>query len=76
MNTNSEITDPIADLQRRKRSLRTYLKDLTPVEKIRQLEEMQERYFEILHVREANGGLPIPPEWVRWHKAQEHVSDL
>jgi len=71
MSTGSENFDHIADLQRRKDSLREHLRNLSPTAKIVELEALQERYYELLKIRHDNGGIPIPSEWERWHRAQE-----
>ena len=39
-------------------------------DRLRQLEALQEQSYEILRIREANGGKPIPPEWQKWAEAR------
>lgn len=73
MNTNSETHDPIAELRQRKKDLRERLKNLSPLEKIIHLEALQERYYEILKIRQENGGRLIPDEWKRWNTAQQKI---
>lgn len=71
MSTNSKKTsNPVIELQRRKEVFRDYVRNLSPTEKILELEALQERSYEIMEIREQNGGLPIPDQWKRWHKAQ------
>jgi len=66
-NLQSEI---INDLTRRKKISREYLRSLPPSEKIAQLVALQEKYYQMLLVREQNGGRPIPERWRKWHKAR------
>jgi len=66
-NLQSEI---INDLTRRKRISREYLRSLPPSEKIAQLVALQEKYYQMLVVREQNGGRSIPERWRKWHKAR------
>ena len=66
-NLQSEI---INDLTRRKKIAREYLRSLSPSEKIAQLVALQEKYYQMLLVREQNGGRPIPERWRKWHKAR------
>lgn len=73
MNTSSEKFDPIGDLRRRKANFRNYVRDLSPTQKILELEALQERFYELMKVREENGGLPVPDGWRRWHKAQSTI---
>ncbi|MGD9629936.1 MAG: hypothetical protein AB7V18_11885 [Pyrinomonadaceae bacterium] len=49
------------------------MKDLSLGERLRQLEALQEQSYEILRVREANGGKPVPPEWQLWAEAQNDI---
>ncbi len=60
----------IADLKRRKKTSREFLRSLSPEEKIAKLVEMQERYYEMLKLREQNGGREIPEKWRKWHTAR------
>lgn len=60
----------VADLKRRKTASRGYLRSLSPSEKIAKLVELQERYYQMLLVREQNGGRPIPERWRKWHTAR------
>ncbi len=45
MNTNFE-KEAIEDLKRRKENFRAFTRNLSPTEKIRQLELLQKRYYE------------------------------
>jgi len=67
---NSLQTEVIADLERRKKTSRKYLRSLSPAEKIAKLVDLQERYYKMLVAREKNGGRPIPEKWQKWHKAR------
>lgn len=60
----------ISDLRKRKKTSREFLRNLSPEEKISKLVELQERYYEILKIREQNGGRKIPEKWQKWHKAR------
>lgn len=60
----------VAKLTERKKASRSYLRSLSPEEKIVQLINLQERYYEMLAAREANGGRPIPKKWLKWHAAR------
>lgn len=74
MSTDSKkISDPILDLRRRKENFRNYVRNLSPTKKILELEALQERSYEIMEIREENGGLPIPDRWKRWHRAQQSI---
>ena len=66
MNSNSN-----ALLAERKKKYRDYVRNMPLSERLRNLEELQEQSYEILRIREANGGRPIPEDWQRWAKAQE-----
>ncbi len=62
--------DRIPELTRRKRKARAYLRSLSAEEKILKLIDLQERYYEMLSIREANGGRPIPEKWQKWYTAR------
>lgn len=61
---------PIAEITKRKNISRAHLRSLSPEAKIFQLIELQERYYEMLSIREKNGGKPIPAKWKKWRKAR------
>ena len=69
MNINSE-NEAIEDLKRRKDNFRRFTRNLSPTEKIRQLELLQKRYYKLLKAREENGGRKIPEKWRKWRDAQ------
>lgn len=69
-NLQNEI---IEDLNRRKKTSREYLRALTPLEKIEKLVQLQEQYYQMLAIREQNGGRPIPEKWRKWHKARFEI---
>ena len=60
----------IEELKRRKRVFREHLRNLSPTEKIERLVELQHHYYELLSIREENGGRPIPEKWRKWHRAR------
>lgn len=61
----------IEDLKRRKRNFRAFTRNMSPTEKICQLELLQKRYYELLKAREENGGRKIPEKWQKWRDAQK-----
>lgn len=67
---NSLQAEVVEDLKRRKQTSRDYLRNLSPAEKIAKLVELQERYYEMLKIREQTGGRKIPEKWRKWHKAR------
>jgi len=69
LNTISE-KEAIEDLKRRKEIFRAFTRNLSPTEKIRQLELLQRRHYELLKAREENGGREIPEKWRKWCDAQ------
>jgi len=60
----------IADLKRRKKTSREFLRNLSPSEKIARLVDLQQRYYEMLEVRQRNGGRKIPEKWRKWYQAR------
>ena len=60
----------IEDLNRRKQISREYLRSLSPLEKIEKLVQLQEQTYQMLLIREQNGGRPIPEKWKKWYKAK------
>ncbi len=62
--------EAIEDLQLRKENLRRFTRNLLPTEKIRQIELLQKRHYELLKAREENGGRKIPDKWRKWRDAQ------
>ena len=58
-------------LEKQKKGYREYVRNVPLTERLRHLEELQEQSYEILRIRELNGGKPIPEAWQRWAKAQE-----
>lgn len=65
--------DSVADLDRRKKNSRQYLRSLTPSEKIAKLVALQEQYYQMLAIRERNDGRPIPEKWRKWYNARHSV---
>lgn len=57
-------------LAEQKKEYRARVRSLPLSDRLRQLEALQEQSYEILRIREANGGRPIPEAWRRWAKAQ------
>lgn len=62
--------EAIADLARRKKISRRSLRSLTPDEKIERLVALQEQYYQMLKVREENGGRSVPEKWRKWYIAR------
>ena len=72
MNINIELQQAtIEDLKRRKANFRNYVRNLSPTEKIVQLEILQKRSYALMKAREANGGRKVPENWERWNDAQK-----
>lgn len=67
---NSFSDTVIEDLDRRKKTSRSYLRSLSPIEKIEKLVQLQEQYYQMLSIREQNGGRPIPEKWRKWYRAR------
>ena len=61
--------EAIEDLKRRRGNFRAFSRNLSPTEKIRQLELLQRRHYELLKAREENGGREVPEKWRKWHDA-------
>ncbi len=57
---NDLQTKVIADLERRKKTSREFLRSLSPTEKIAKLVDLQEQYYQMLEIREQNGGRKNP----------------
>jgi hypothetical protein len=68
MNSNSK-----ALLAEQKQRYRAYARNMPLSDRLRQLETLQEQSYEILRIREANGGKPVPEDWQRWARAQESI---
>lgn len=60
----------VLNLKRRKKISRDYLRSLSPIEKVEKLVALQNQYYEVLRIREQNGGKPIPANWRKWYKAR------
>ena len=56
-----------------KKNFRRHVRNMSPTEKIRQLELLQRRYYTLLVDRAANGGRAVPAEWERWAQAQREI---
>lgn len=63
-------TEAIKNLTDRKKVSRQYLRSLSPTEKIEKLVQLQEQYYQMLLIREQNGGRLIPEKWRKWYKAR------
>lgn len=61
-------------LVEQKQKYRTKVRNMPLGDRLRQLEALQEQSYEILHIREANGGRSIPEGWQRWAKAQDDLA--
>ena len=67
---NNLQAEVIKDLTERKKTSRNYLRSLSPLEKIEKLVQLQEQYYQMLLIREQNGGKPIPEKWRKWYQAR------
>lgn len=74
MNSNLQ-TEIINNLAKRKKVSRDYLRSLSPIEKIEKLVQLQEQYYQMLVIREQNGGRPIPEKWQKWYRARFETSE-
>ena len=70
MISNSKANPSLRLLLEQKQRFRNYARNMPLRDRLRQLETLQEQSYEILRIREANGGKPIPPAWQIWAKAQ------
>ena len=57
-------------LTERKAVSRAYLRSLPLEEKIARLIDLQEQYYSMLALRDANGGKAIPEKWKKWRAAR------
>ncbi len=69
MSANYE-KEAVEDLKRRKENFRAFTHNLSPTEKIRQLELLQRQHYELLKAREENGERKIPEKWRKRRDAQ------
>ena len=60
-------------LAEQKQKYRSYARSLPLSDRLRQLESLQEQSYEILCIREANGGRPVPEGWRQWAKARKEL---
>lgn len=70
MSSNSKSVELLIE---QKRKYREHVRNMPLIERLRQLESLQEQTYDILRVRELNGGKPIPEDWRRWARAQESI---
>ena len=73
---NNLQTEVLDNLKNRKKTSREFLRNLTPSEKIAKLVELQEQYYEMLKIRERNGGRKVPEKWQKWYNARFGETDL
>ena len=66
----------VSDLTRRKKISREYLRTLSPLEKIEKLCALQQQYYQMLLVREENGGKPVPEKWKKWNAARQFAEKV
>lgn len=71
MNLNSETAPGLALFLEQKRKYRIHARNVPLVDRLRQLETLQEQSYEIMRIREENGGIPVSEGWRQWAKAQE-----
>lgn len=67
-------SDSREQLIKRKETYRAYARKLPLNERLKQLESLQEQSYEIMRIREANGGKPVSEGWRRWAQAQEELA--
>jgi hypothetical protein len=68
-----KINTGISELARSKSVARAYLQSLSPEDKIAKLLALQQQYYSMLAIREANDGKPIPDKWKKWHAARSEA---
>ncbi len=73
MNLNSNEDRGLALFLQQKERYRIYSRNQSISERLRQLESLQEQSYEIMALREANGGVPVSNGWKIWAKAQEEL---
>lgn len=73
MNSSSDMNPGLELFLEQKRKYRTHVRNMSLSDRLRQLESLQEQSYEILCVREANGGMSVPAEWRRWAEAQSDM---
>ncbi len=73
MSLNSKSNPSLEAFLEQKRRYRTHVRNLSLSDRLRQLEALQEQSYEILLIREANGGRPVPIGWRRWAEAQNEI---
>lgn len=73
MNLDSESNPGLALFLEQKRTYRDRVRNMSLSDRLRQLEALQEQSYEILRIREANGGSPVPAGWRRWAEAQDDI---
>lgn len=71
MNLNSEADPGLALFIEQKRKYRIQARNMSLSDRLRQLEALQEQSYEIMSIREKNGGMPVSEGWKKWAKAQE-----
>ncbi len=74
MNLDTKTNSSVAMLVEQKRKYREHTRNMSLSDRLRQLEALQEQTYEILRIREANGGKPVPEGWQRWARAQEALT--
>ena len=65
----------VDDLRLRKAISRSYIRSLSPNEKVLKLAQLQEQFYQFLSIREQNGGKAIPEGWRKWYRARKSYSD-
>ena len=75
MNLNSKSNPSLTLFLEQKRKYRIKARNMPLGDRLRQLEALQEQSYEILRIREANGGKPIPRGWQKWAEARHHSAD-
>jgi len=71
MSSNSKSVELLIE---QKRKYREHVRNMPLIERLRHLESLQEQTYDILRVRELNGGPPIPTGWRRWANAQKDLA--
>lgn len=73
MSIKSEVDPSLKLFLEQKRKYRVIARNAPLSDRLRQLEALQGQSYEIMRIRELNGGKPISHGWQRWAQAQRDL---
>ena len=73
MSSDTNKNPSVALLVEQKRKYREHTRNMSLSDRLQRLEALQEQTYEILRIRAANGGKPIPEGWQRWARSRESI---